>query len=69
MSTLDEVLIEEYDRCERIKHMYLGKLNLLNNEERQKYQNSIEEVEFDQKKLLAYFDVAGIDINAYRIEE
>ena len=29
MSILDEVLIEEYDRCERIKKMYLNKIAVL----------------------------------------
>ena len=29
MTILDEVLIEEYDRCERIKKMYLNKIAVL----------------------------------------
>lgn len=63
MSILDEVLIEEYERCERIKAIYLEKLPNLSSEEQERQLSKIAEIEFDQKKIRAALDVAGIDIN------
>lgn len=61
MTILDEVLIEEYKRSERIKVLYLQKLQTLPEDEHAEYLRQIEEIEFDQRKIRAALDVAGIN--------
>lgn len=62
MSILDEVLMEEYERCERIKAGIREKLPELSSEEQERQLGRIADIEFDQKKIRAALDVAGIDI-------
>lgn len=65
MSILDDVLIEEYNRSENIKLCYLDKLaelSLEQQEERDKIKVNIQDIEFDQRKIRAALDVAGINI-------
>ena len=65
MSILDEVLIEEYNRSENIKLCYLDKLTELSSEqqeERDEVKVKIQAIEFDQRKIRAALEVAGINI-------
>ena len=63
MTILDEVLIEEYNRMESHRRAFIRVLEENPNDERKnKMRQQIERIEFDQKKILAALEVAGINI-------
>ena len=63
MTILDEVLIEEYNRMESYRRAFIRVLEENPNDERKnKIRQQIERIEFDQKKILAALEVAGINI-------
>lgn len=72
MTILDEVLIEEWNRQEYIVSVLQQELDSLNSvtdqERREDYQNRIDRARFDQRKIEAALQVAGIDIRDH-IEE
>ena len=70
MSILDEVLIEEYNRCARQRACCLQELaewQACNEglERQAQLKEQIERIEFDQKKIRAALDVAGINIEEH----
>lgn len=63
MTVLDSVLIEEYNRMESHRRAFVRALEENPNDQRKdKMRQQIERIEFDQKKILAALEVAGINI-------
>lgn len=62
MTVLDSVLIEEYERKERIKKAFQEEIAHPDCKHREKLEQGLRDIEFDQKKIRAALDVAGIDI-------
>lgn len=62
MTVLDSVLIEEYERKERMKKAFQEELAHPDCKNREKLEQGLKDIEFDQKKIRAALDVAGIDI-------
>ena len=64
---LDDVLIEEYNRMENLKLCFQDKVasGKLTSEREAKLLTAISLIEFDQKKIRAALDVAGINIEEH----
>lgn len=63
MTILDEVLIEEYNRMESHRQAFVRVLEENPDDKRRdKISQQIERIEFDQKKILAALEVAGINM-------